>query len=544
MNTQSDRHHWFVLLDSQRRGPLTYDDLTRAAKEGIIAPDTPVWRSGWKNWHPARSVKGLVIERAASQAVERSAIEQPVERAAIDRSAVDRFDRSAHEQRPVNETPLAPDDAGWTDEQLRALEEEETYQYAPPQHREARRAQTTSAPPQDQDIVALRWDQRQERQEYQERQAYQERQPYQDRHEAYQEHQSYQAQQSYQAPQDYRRQDYRDDGRHGPDDADDIFAEEWRMLAEQRPVPDRGSRAVVKAAVPARVPRKAQPAILEIDGEEIDYRPVPRNAAEARPRRTGSRFKRAAIGLSAVLLLAGGGWVMLKTGGIPGRTTTTGTASRTAAALASDLPAVVANMPAVIALQRNDPAAFERFRKRFADSVANARDDDVKDPRTLARNALRKSVKHLLAISSGDILLDLTEASLGYLQGLQARNPESCVWVSDEMKGGRLTSNLARDLPVQFNREMQVLERIASTDPHFAINAISDEEAAPLFQRVLASVSQKNVRMDLSQRERLEPSEFAPYCALVIAFYQAVLELPKDEKINALRSLYAKGVDN
>jgi uncharacterized caspase-like protein len=204
---------------------------------------------------------------------------------------------------------------------------------------------------------------------------------------------------------------------------------------------------------------------------------------------------------------------------------------------APDLPADVASLPSVMALQRNDPAAFERFKKRYLDSAVNARKDEEM---TLARNALRKSVKHLLAISSGDVLLEITETSLSYLQVLQFTSPESCVWLSDDNKGARLTSNLAKDLPTRYVREMSVLERIASTNPHLAIPAMSDEEVRPYLQKVLNTLRRQNVKTDLQARGRLDPSEFEPYCTLVIAFYQAVLDLPRADKINLLRNLYAK----
>jgi hypothetical protein len=502
MNTQSDRHTWFVLLDGQRRGPLAYDDLTRAAKEGLISGDTPVWRAGWKNWHPARSVKGLVIERGAGiggSGIEREIPErmerqlperqfperqlperQLPERQLPERQIAERpvIERPVFE-RPVIEAPLAPDDTGWTDEHERGPEEE-VYQYAPPQHRETRRP-----PQQSQDMVALRWDQR-----------------------------------------------------PGDDNSDHIFAEEWRgVLGEQRPVPEQ-SRAVVKASVPARIGRR--PGTLDID--DVDYRPVPRGgSADGKGSAIGAVLKRATIGMTAVLVLAGGSWVLMKSG-LP--LPKSGATPRPATSASSDLPPAVANIPAVMALQRNDPDAFERFKKRYLDSAANAGPDDVK---TLTRNALRKSVKHLLAISSGDVLLELTETSLAYLQGLQTTNPESCVWLSDDNKGARLTSNLARDLPGQFNREMQVLERIAATNSHMAVTAMSDEEVRPYFNRVINALSRQNVKMDLQARDRLDPLEFAPYCSLVIAFYQAVLDLPREDKINALRNLYAnaaKGAEN
>jgi hypothetical protein len=484
MNTQSDRQTWFVLLDGQRRGPLAYDDLTRAAQEGLITGDTPVWRAGWKNWHPARSVKGLVLERGPAmdrQLPQRQAAERQIaERQVIERHVNERqviIDRPVME-RPVIEAPLAPDDTGWNDEQGQGPGDH-AYPYAPPQHRETRRPS-----PQTQDMVALRWDhQRREREE---------------------------------------------------DHADHIFAEEWRgVLGEQRPGPEHG-RAVVKASVPARIGRR--PGTLDIDDvTDVDYRPVPRGGADGRTSAFGAVLKRAAIGMSAVLVLAGGGWVLMKSG-LPGKPGS----ARPAAAAFSDLPPAVASVPAVMALQRNDPEAFEKFRKRYLDSAANAGPDDVK---TLTRNALRKSVKHLLAMSSGDVLLDLTETSLAYLQGLQATSPESCVWLIDDNKGARLTSNLARDLPGPFNREMQVLERIASTNPHIGVSAMSDEEVRPYFSRVINALRAQNVKMDLQARDRLDPSEFAPYCSLVIAFYQAVLDLPREDKINALRNLFAKAAE-
>jgi hypothetical protein len=451
MNTQSDRYKWLVLIDGQRRGPLTYDDLTRAAKEGLISADTPVWRSGWKNWHPARSVKGLVVERSSAQVSERA----------------------------TNEAPLAPDDTEWTDDQVGAPAEQ-AYQYAPPQHRETtRRSQS-----QPQDMVALRWDQQQRE-----------------------------------------------------DDKDDIFAAEWRMLAEQRPDQDRKAAAKI-ASVPARGPRKAPDDDIAGRGD-IDYRPAIRRADE-KPvaAQIGAFFRRATVGLGVALLLAGGGWVLIQSGAIKSLRPTLGARP---AFNSPDLSSDIAGLPAVMALQRNDPAAFERFKKRYIDSAANARKDEQM---TLARNALRKSVKHLLPISSGDVLLEITETSLSYLQGLQSTDPESCVWLSDDSKGARLKSNLAKDLPIPYMREMSVLERIAGTNPHMAIAPMSDQDAQPYFERVRNALRRQNVKTDLQARERLDSSDFAPYCALVIAFYQAVLDLPRDDRINVLRNLYSKAAVN
>jgi hypothetical protein len=271
-------------------------------------------------------------------------------------------------------------------------------------------------------------------------------------------------------------------------------------------------------------------------GDDAEYRQAHRGEAAHHFR----IFLKRVVGLGAVLLLAGGGWVLLQSGVLRSMKSFPGVRA-SLIAVPGDLSADVAGLPAVVALQRNDPAAFERFKKRYADSAVNARGEEVM---TLARNALRKSVKPLLAISSGDVLLEITETSLAYLQGLQTANPESCVALSDETKGARLTSNLAKDLPMPFVREMSVLERIANTNPHMAMAPMSDEEARPYFEKVANALRRQAVRTELQARERLDPSEFAPYCALVIAFYQAVLDLPRDDKINVLRNLYAKAAVN
>ncbi|HWN51863.1 MAG TPA: hypothetical protein VNO18_18960, partial [Xanthobacteraceae bacterium] len=205
------------------------------------------------------------------------------------------------------------------------------------------------------------------------------------------------------------------------------------------------------------------------------------------------------------------------------------------------LPTSVANLPAVVALQRNDPESFERFKRRYVDSAANAQDDEIM---SIARAALRKSVKGLIAISSGDLLLEITDAYLAYMQGLQSSSPESCVALSDESKGAKLTTNLAKEFPTQFVRDMSVLERVAGTNPHATIAPPTTDQARPYLETVFGKLRRQPVKSELLGRDKLDPSEFQPYCGLVIAFYQAVLELPGDDKVNLLRYLYAAAAVN
>jgi len=264
--------------------------------------------------------------------------------------------------------------------------------------------------------------------------------------------------------------------------------------------------------------------------------------------RTAGRFRRlgkyTAIAICAILLLLGANRVLFVL-----RQNAEAKLPRSAAVVARSavqgsaegLPASVIDLPAVVALQRNDPASFERFRKRYADSAVNAQADEVM---SIARAALRKSVKGLIAISSGDVLLEITDVYLNYMQALQSSSPESCVALSDESKGAKLTSNLAKEFPIQFVRDMSVLERVASANRNATVMPFTADQARPLLEKVFGNLRRQPVKSELLGRDKLDPSEFEPYCALVIAFYQNVLELPPDDKINLLRYLYVQAAVN
>jgi len=461
MKAQSDNHHWYVLIDGKRHGPLSYADLSKAAREGVVTAETNIWRSGWKNWHPARAVKGLVPE----------GVEAPL--APDDTAWADERPERPRAEKVRAEKVRAPKEAVYQGRSGGAPKEAGFQQYMPPEHRERRPA-----------------------------------------------------------PEGERRSPVAATVRHDPRRMrvetrnDDIFADEWRMLAKQRPDPRSAEAARTSrgADLPARVVQRMQV-------QETDF------ARARRPRNsgTGGRFIKRVAFMVLVILFAGGGVVLLQSGVLRTRSFD---ARASIAPASGDLPPVVANLPAVVLLQRNDPDAFGRFKKRFTAGPAGTRDDEIL---TTARNALRKSVKHLIAISSGDVLVDLTETSIAYMKALQATNPESCVALSDESKGARLTTTLARDLPGMFSREMSVLERVASTNPHLAIAPMTVAEARPYFDRVMAGVS---VKTDLQNRDHLEATEFQSYCDLVIAFYQSVLALPRDDKVNLLRHLYAGAAVN
>ena len=161
----------------------------------------------------------------------------------------------------------------------------------------------------------------------------------------------------------------------------------------------------------------------------------------------------------------------------------------------------------------------------------------------LARSTLRKSVKRLLANAPADMLLEITETYLGYMQALQFTSPESCVALSDESKGASLTANLAKEFPSLFGRDMAIIARIAAADQNTTVAPLTSERAQPYLERVFNRLRQQQVQSDLLGRSKLAPTEFQPYCTLVIAFYESVLALPQDDRVNVLRYLYAAAAD-
>jgi len=200
------------------------------------------------------------------------------------------------------------------------------------------------------------------------------------------------------------------------------------------------------------------------------------------------------------------------------------------------LPDIVANMPAVIALKMADPDAYGKFVKRFTAVYRDNEPDDV--ILTQARTALRKSIKYMLANATNESLLEVTEVNLAYMRGLAQSNAGSCVALSDESKGAVLDANLARDFPPLFEREMAVLERVIGNAGAKQASP-TEAEVRPYLEAVFAGLKNKPVQMQLLGRDKLTESEYAPYCDLVIAFYEAVRGLPYGDAVKLLRNLYA-----
>jgi hypothetical protein len=354
------------------------------------------------------------------------------------------------------------------------------------------------------------------------------------------------------------------------DESNEVAAEEAEPTgtaedrsAESKPLvaPARLSGADLRARGPT-----AETADPEVDeapslgltaGERMSMSEAP---SEPAPARNGGGVRLAVLSvLACLVILSGIGWAAISLGiirvefmparteaGLPEQAPTASTpapvAPRTTEAAAppprnsaDGVPDIVADMPAVAALKGADPDAYAKFVKRFrATNKANAADDEML---TRARTALRKSMKHLLAKASTESLLEITEVNLAYMRALQPVNPGSCVALSDESKGAALETNLARDFAPLFEREMAVLERII-VNPGRTDAAPSEAEVRPYLETVFGELKKQPVQTQLLGRDKLTPAEYAPYCELVIAFYEGVRALPFADAVKLLRNLY------
>jgi hypothetical protein len=522
MSAQPRDQHWFISLKGKRYGPYSFAALSEAVAKGVIDRNTSVWRLGWVKWHPARRVPGLIEEMPPPEPLdhgEDGEIDQGVDRGSEDLDRPPWQDEDTGGEAPRRRGRPPPGDEQVTTEDERKLRRH----------------------PQD-DVVELprRWKSR--------------------------------------------------------------AAEDEQVAAEgqrNRPVEDvgeaarrRNSPAAVDEDVPADRPLRARPSLPEDDDTAADAPPIaerPPNGAGRRAddaaapevelrdrlaptpsrRQTRGVAKGAAVGALSVVLVAGAVVGLFYSGTIvmveprrsnpaveavppppaqPAQTAQPAAPDPASPApgvpnnLAADrgLPSVVAALPAVVALQRSDPAMFARFSKRFADIAANAPEDTFP---SLARTVLRKTLKSQLATSTSDTLREITEVYLGYMQALQTLSPESCVALSDESKGASLTVNLAQQLPVLFAREMGILERVAGNNSGTIVAPPTGDQARQYLDKVYGVLLKQPVQSDLLGRPTLAQSEFAPYCALVIAFYKTVLTLPPEDRANLLRYLYAAAID-
>lgn len=55
---------WHYSKDDEKTGPVSSGDLRQLASDGTLLPDDMVWKEGWADWKPAKSIKGLFPQNA------------------------------------------------------------------------------------------------------------------------------------------------------------------------------------------------------------------------------------------------------------------------------------------------------------------------------------------------------------------------------------------------------------------------------------------------------------------------------------------------
>ena len=55
---------WHYSKDGEKTGPVSAGDLRQLASDGTLLPDDMVWKEGWADWKPAKSIKGLFPQNA------------------------------------------------------------------------------------------------------------------------------------------------------------------------------------------------------------------------------------------------------------------------------------------------------------------------------------------------------------------------------------------------------------------------------------------------------------------------------------------------
>ena len=544
---------WFILRDGKQYGPYSFAVLADASAKGIVAPDTTVRRGDWTEWLPASHViTASVPTRGEMSATPAGATATPAEppRNDIARNDIARNDIAA------GGTVGPPPSADPAPERLTPPMRLSRFAVAYAEDTADERAADTDA-----EIVNLP--------DFRELRELSASRATQEAGETPLAAAATVELADIAPPDPIAQHHPRDGGPELPDAelSQDHAAFNWAVdpdpeEASQPAPPESDAPMMVhppridpmRDRIPDLVPDRVWVPVR--DPPRAPYRNVARDVghrAKGRSGRPARRFgKRLAAGLAAAFVVVAAGWGLYASGvisppwlgardraRIADGATAPGT-SRTmpvgASAGTNDLPAVIVDLPVVVTLQHTDPAAFAAFKKRFAAGAVNAPEDELL---SLARAALRKSLRRQLANAPGDMLLDITDASLGYMEALQSANPETCVALSDESKGARSTGNLAKDFPIQFIRDMSVLEHVASVPPSATIAPPTEEQARPYLDNVFAKLGQQQVKTDLLYRDKLDPSEFAPYCALVTAFYRAVLAQPRDDAVTLLRYLYA-----
>lgn len=52
---------WYYAINDQRQGPVSHEEFERLVREGVIGPETLVWRQGMQSWQPYRQIAATLV---------------------------------------------------------------------------------------------------------------------------------------------------------------------------------------------------------------------------------------------------------------------------------------------------------------------------------------------------------------------------------------------------------------------------------------------------------------------------------------------------
>jgi hypothetical protein len=215
-----------------------------------------------------------------------------------------------------------------------------------------------------------------------------------------------------------------------------------------------------------------------------------------------------------------------------------GSESLAAGAATEQVRDALIKAPVYATLQRLNPAAFDGITEQVvADFQPGASDAVIL---VKARSALGQAIKQYTPLASEDAILDMTDVMVAYMNALQTSDPESCVAINDLSTGARLRTNLAKQFPDIFGRELAVDQRILTT-ADVAQPIPTGPQIQPQLNTVQAQMTQRFAqRVGLLAKKDLAPSEYATYCKIALALLQEIRRLPRQQAADLLRYVYAQ----
>lgn len=205
---------------------------------------------------------------------------------------------------------------------------------------------------------------------------------------------------------------------------------------------------------------------------------------------------------------------------------------------AAELEEAVVKVPVFAALKRTEPRAFAELIAHWKDGYSKGLPEE--EITTNARALVADVVRRKLPFAPDEKLAEWVDVLVGYMDNLKSTDPESCVALEDDSKGARLKSNLAKLYPEISSRELSLKQAIIEADVTGGRSLPTSRQVQPYLEKVHAKLARRaDLRLGLFDKDKLEATEYRPFCELALAFYQELRRLPKNESSTVLRTIYA-----